>query len=68
MPPATAEPIREGAAPKPTTEEIEYSVYYPNCRAAWDAGHAPIVEGQAGYREELDGDGDGIACEPIHTY
>jgi hypothetical protein len=49
---------------KPTPEEVEHSAYYPNCRAAWDDGHAPIFRGQPGYRPELDGDSDGIACEP----
>jgi hypothetical protein len=69
MPPASADPRSEptAPAPKPTAEEIERSAYYPNCRAAWDAGHAPIFRGQPGYREELDGDGDGIACEPIRS-
>ena len=38
--------------------------YYRNCAAAWAAGVAPISIGSPGYREELDGDGDGIACEP----
>nr|WP_166178144.1 excalibur calcium-binding domain-containing protein [Altererythrobacter segetis] len=42
------------------------SSYYPNCAAAWRAGAAPIEEGEPGYRFELDGDGDGIACEPYH--
>jgi hypothetical protein len=67
MPPASAEPPSESTVsePAPTTEEVEHSVYYPNCRAAWDAGNAPIFRGQPGYREELDGDSDGIACEPI---
>lgn len=68
MPPATAEPTRTDAAPKPTPEEIEHSAYYPSCRAARDAGHAPIFAGQPGYREELDADGDGIACEPIRQF
>ena len=40
------------------------SVYYSGCQAARAAGAAPIYAGQPGYREELDGDGDGIACEP----
>lgn len=43
----------------------EQSVYYPNCAAAWRDGKAPIREGEPGYRPELDGDDDGIACEPI---
>ena len=38
--------------------------YYPNCDAARAAGVAPIYAGEPGYREELDADDDGIACEP----
>jgi hypothetical protein len=38
--------------------------YYPGCNAARAAGVAPILEGEPGYRPELDGDSDGIACEP----
>jgi hypothetical protein len=38
--------------------------YYPNCDAARLAGVAPINAGEPGYREALDGDGDGVACEP----
>jgi len=41
-------------------------VYYPNCTAARAAGAAPIYAGSPGYRPEMDGDGDGIACEPYH--
>lgn len=37
--------------------------YYPNCSAARAAGVAPIYAGQPGYREEMDGDLDGVACE-----
>jgi Excalibur calcium-binding domain len=48
-----------------TSNALDMSqVYYPNCNAAWDAGVAPIDKGQPGYRRELDGDSDGIACEP----
>jgi hypothetical protein len=39
--------------------------YFPNCRAAWAAGAAPMYHGSPGYRSQLDGDGDGIACEPF---
>jgi len=39
--------------------------YFRNCREARAAGAAPIRRGQPGYRLELDGDGDGIACEPF---
>jgi hypothetical protein len=52
----------------PTPEEIEHSRYFADCNEARSAGVAPIFTGQPGYREELDGDGDGIACEPIRPY
>ena len=39
-------------------------VFYRNCKEAWAAGAAPLRRGQPGYRAEMDGDGDGIACEP----
>lgn len=38
--------------------------YYSGCNAARAAGVAPIYRGQPGYRPEMDGDSDGIACEP----
>jgi hypothetical protein len=41
--------------------------YFPNCAAARDAGVAPIHIGDPGYREELDADYDGVACEPPQT-
>lgn len=40
--------------------------YWPRCAAARAAGTAPIYAGEPGYREGLDGDSDGIACEPYH--
>ena len=64
-----ASPVAQGApsttspSPAPTTGS---SVYYPNCRAACQAGAAPIYRGQPGYRAALDRDGDGIACEVCH--
>lgn len=45
-------------------EQIEKSAYYRNCDAARAAGVAPIYRGSPGYRPEMDGDSDGIACEP----
>ena len=41
------------------------SVYFRNCNEARAAGRAPMRRGQPGYRPGLDGDNDGIACEPI---
>ena len=36
------------------------------CDDARAAGTAPIYSGEPGYRENMDGDGDGIACEPYY--
>ncbi|MFL6763940.1 MAG: excalibur calcium-binding domain-containing protein [Sphingomicrobium sp.] len=52
----------------PTPEEIEHTRYFASCNEARSAGVAPMFRGQPGYREELDGDGDDIACEPIRRY
>ena len=38
--------------------------FYPGCNAARAAGVAPLYAGEPGYRPDMDGDGDGIACEP----
>ena len=40
--------------------------YSPGCNAARAAGVAPLLAGEPGYRPEMDGDSDGIACEPYH--
>ena len=45
-------------------ERIETSVYYAGCDEVHAAGKAPLYAGQPGYRIGMDGDGDGIACEP----
>ena len=42
---------------------IEQSVSYAGCNEVRAAGKAPLLAGQPGYREDMDGDGDGIACE-----
>ena len=46
---------------------IEQSAYYSGCNEVRAIGKAPLHSGQPGYRIEMDGDGDGIACEPIRT-
>jgi len=38
--------------------------YWRGCDEARAAGTAPIYRGEPGYREGMDGDNDGIACEP----
>jgi hypothetical protein len=37
---------------------------WSNCSEARAAGTAPIYYGEPGYRDGMDGDDDGIACEP----
>jgi Excalibur calcium-binding domain len=44
---------------------VPLPVYYPGCNAVRALGKAPLYVGDPGYREEMDGDGDGIACEPF---
>jgi len=43
----------------------QQSAYFPNCRAAHQAGRTNIRRGEPGYRPQLDADGDGFACEPL---
>ncbi len=38
--------------------------HYSGCDDARAAGVAPLYVGEPGYRSQMDGDGDGIACEP----
>lgn len=40
------------------------ATYYRNCNEVRAAGMAPLRRGQPGYRPEMDGDNDGVACEP----
>jgi hypothetical protein len=52
-------------APRPGPSPSSPSgISYRSCAEARAAGAAPLYRGQAGYRPEMDGDGDGIACEP----
>ena len=43
--------------------KAERSVTYSGCREVRRLGKAPLYAGLPGYRESMDGDGDGIACE-----
>ncbi len=38
--------------------------HWRGCDNARAAGTAPIYRGEPGYRDGLDGDSDGVACEP----
>jgi len=44
---------------------IEASMTYGGCDEVRMLGKAPLHAGEPGYRSDMDGDGDGIACEPI---
>ena len=37
---------------------------YPGCDEVRAAGVAPIYSSEPGFSDRLDGDGDGIGCEP----
>lgn len=45
---------------------IENSVTYSGCNEVRALGKDPIHAGEPGYRVTMDGDGDGIACEPYY--
>lgn len=36
---------------------------FPSCAAAESVGATPLFRGESGYNPDLDGDGDGVACE-----
>ena len=38
--------------------------HYSGCRQARANGHENIASWEPSYRETMDGDGDGLACEP----
>ena len=38
--------------------------FWHGCNDARAAGTTPIYRGEPGYRAQMDGDNDGIACEP----
>jgi hypothetical protein len=53
-------PASPKAKPKPKAKPV----YYRNCDAVRAAGKAPLHRGEPGFRDSLDGDDDGVACEP----
>ena len=61
-----------GGDPAPTTPVEQPAVvvqipsgsaFFKNCAAARAAGAAPLLQGQPGYSDSMDGDQDGVACE-----
>ena len=61
-PPPASAPRRQSFAARPVSSASE--LYFRSCAEARAAGRAPVYRGQPGYRSGLDGDNDGIACEP----
>jgi hypothetical protein len=47
---------------------LEQSVHYSGCDVVRAAGKAPLHSGEPGYRSDMDGDGDGVACEPHRQF
>jgi hypothetical protein len=45
-------------------QQVEQSVNYAGCNEVRALGKAPLYRGSPGYGEHMDGDNDGIACEP----
>ncbi|MEA3009821.1 MAG: hypothetical protein QOJ91_1513 [Sphingomonadales bacterium] len=69
---STVRRSRPAARPRPPAATIVSAVrpagrawvYFPGCNEVRAAGLAPLYRGEPGYRVEMDGDRDGIACEP----
>ncbi|WP_288402911.1 excalibur calcium-binding domain-containing protein [uncultured Deinococcus sp.] len=55
--------VQSAPAPAKATPPDRRPVSYASCAAVRAAGAAPLRRGDPGYRAELDGDGDGLACE-----
>ncbi len=56
---------------EPSTSTVVASasaVHYSGCNEVRAAGKAPLYAGDPGYSERMDGDLDGIACEPIRAH
>lgn len=51
-------------AVRPARRVPAVTVYFSGCNEVRAAGLAPLLRGEPGYRPEMDGDDDGIACEP----
>ena len=68
---AAAGPAAAAATPSASTDQAPFgnadqaTVYYSGCNEVRAAGKAPLHAGDPGYRTDMDGDGDGLACEPI---
>lgn len=57
---------RRAPTPRAVASSVQNGWSYGNCREARAAGAAPLRRGQPGYGPHMDGDGDGVACEPYY--
>jgi hypothetical protein len=57
-----SEPVAIKREPKVSVPAAS-SVYFRDCKAAKEAGAAPVRRGDPGYGKHLDRDGDGVGCE-----
>ncbi|MCX7357548.1 MAG: excalibur calcium-binding domain-containing protein [Alphaproteobacteria bacterium] len=65
--PARYEPTkREQRRREPVVSTSYQQRPYRNCTEARAAGADPVLAGTPGYGEHLDGDHDGIGCEPYY--
>lgn len=62
VPTPTVEPTQV-PVPSKTPTSASVQVVYSNCAEVRAAGKAPLHRGDPGYSEELDRNGDGVACE-----
>ncbi len=56
-------PLPSDDRPSPGCVEPTPTAYYANCTEVRNAGAAPLLMGEPGYRSGLDRDNDGVACE-----
>ena len=68
LPPLTEGEKAAAAVEEEQAKQVEQSVYYSGCNEVRAAGKAPLYAGDPGYRDGMDGDGDGVACEPYRGY
>jgi Excalibur calcium-binding domain len=65
--PGATESGSNAIMPELEKQQIGQSVYYAGCNEVRASGKAPLYRGDPGYREGMDGDSDGIACEPYRN-
>jgi Excalibur calcium-binding domain len=66
LPPITQQEKAAAADKAGTAQQVERSVYYSGCNEVRAAGKAPLYRGDPGFCDGMDGDHDGIACEPYY--